>query len=234
MQRFPMALFAPSEWSWRIAGAAIEGGQPITGPPQTAEVSGGGYWIAEWTPALLSATRALRIWRALVADLTSGVVQIEVPVLDMPAGALVPFADGSTFGDGTELVSGSIEASLASAVYMPAYPAPPASPNVAQIAIASGQALGGGEYFAIVGPSGFAKLHMVTQVNAVDGDVSTVTVRPPFREDMPAGTTVDFDLPRCVMKADISQIEKAWPRMRGALIADAAITFLESGFVTPT
>jgi hypothetical protein len=238
---FPLVLFAPSEWTWRIVGAPLIGGQPISGPPQTAEVTGGGYWMAEWTPALLSPSRGLAAWRAIVAELSSGVSLLEVPVLDAlqpwPAGvaaSLVPFSDGSTFDDLSEFFSDAIDATLFADAYMPASPAPPAPPTQAQIEFTAGGALMGGEYFTVVGPSGFAKLHMVTRILSTAGNVATVCVRPPFREDMAAGTLVDFNRPRCVMKADLSSVEKAWPRMRSAMVSEAAITFMESGFVTPS
>ncbi len=219
--RLPLRLLAPSDLQWRIAGAALMGGQPISGAPQTADISTGGWWVCEWQVGVLATLAQHGAWRATLGQLQSGVQVVEVPVLD----ALQPYPPGYE--------GQPIEASLAAAAYMPAYPAPPAASNLAQIEIAVGAALQGGEYFTVVGPSGAPRLHMVTSIVAVAGAVSTVTVAPPFRENMDAGTPVDFNAPRCTMKADLTSLKDAWPRITPGFLARPKMTFLESGFVIP-
>ena len=217
--RLPASLFAPSEWSWRLAGTALVGGVPISGAPQTADVSAGGWWVCDWQVGILRTHAQHGAWRAMLGLMNSGVQLIELPVID----ALKPWPVGFQ-GD-------PIDAALAADVYMPAYPAPATSPRLAQIAVAVGAALQGGEYFTVVGPSGAPRLHMVTQVTGVAGGVSTVTITPPFREDMAAGTSVDFNDPRCTVKADLESLKDAWPRLSPPFLARPKISFLEAGFV---
>lgn len=219
--RFPLALFPPSQHQPRLAGTALSGGQPINGAPQTADVSTGGWWVYDYDVGLLRTLAQHGAWRAMVAELQSGVQLIEMPVLD----ALKPWPPGFP-GD-------PIDAALAADVYMPASPAPPTSPVVARIAITVGGALQGGEYFTVIGPSGAPRLHMVTAITDVTGGVSTVRVKPPFREDMPSGTVVDFNAPRFVAKMDIAGGKEAWPSLTPPFLAKPKISFVESGFVIP-
>jgi hypothetical protein len=239
MDRFPLRLFAPSEWSWRVAGSALVGGQPIAGAPQTADASTGGWWVATWTPAMLTAAN-VGAWRAVVARLNTGVRLIEVPVLD----SLQPFLDGvrpaqttftpgGDFSSGAGLITAPITAQLAAAAFMPAYPAPASPPTQAQIQMTTGAPLQGVEYFSVIGPSGASRMHMITGVWDVAADVYTVSITPPFREDMAAGTALDFNLPYCAMKLDVASAEKAWPVMTSAMVARPSIKFVESGFVAP-
>lgn len=243
--RWPAALLAPSEWQWRLAGAALSGGQPISGAPQTADISTGGWWVCEWQVGILRTAEQHSQHRALLGQLTSGVQLIEVPVIDI----LQPWPGGS--GDPANLTADpsgapidadpglgeitvdNIVAQLAAAAYMPAYPAPATPPNQAQIEISAGAALQGGEYFTVIGPSGAPRLHMVTSILSVAGNVSTVTVVPPFRENMAAATAVDFNEPRCTMKVDLASLKDAWPRLTAPFVARPKLIFLEGGFVIP-
>ena len=128
---FPVGLLAPSDFTWSIDGAAIEGGQPIAGPPQTGEISGGGYWMCEHQVGILRTHAQVGTYRAILSQIFHGAKTIVVPVIDalkpFPAGVggidTDPFGDGSTFDDGSEFSGDPIEASLAAAGYMPALPA---------------------------------------------------------------------------------------------------------------
>lgn len=219
--RLPLALFAPSEHGWRLAGTALSGGQPINGAPQTADMSTGGWWVCDYSVGILRTKAQLGAWRAMLALLNSGVRTIEVPVLD----GLKPYPPG--------FPGLPIEATLAADVFMPAYPAPASPPNQARVRLVAGGALQGGEYLTVIGPSGAAWLHMVAAITDVTAGVSTVTVVPPFREDMAAGTDVDFNNPRCTMKVDLQSLKDAWPTMTVPFLAKPKISFVESGFVVP-
>jgi hypothetical protein len=240
MIRFPLRLFPPSGHRWLPAGSALAGGTPISGPPQTADASAGGWWICEYQVAKLRTLQQIGTYRAILARLNSGVGLIELPVLDAlqpwPDGppGLEPFSDGSEFSDGGEFVSDPISAELAADGYMTSWPASPEPPTQAQISIATGAPLQGVEYFSIIGPSGNVRLHLINQVLSVEGGVSTVSFIPPFREDMAAGTLVDFNKPRCTMKVDIASVRDAWPTMEVPFTARPKIVFTESGFVVPT
>lgn len=219
--RFPLALFPPGEHQPWLDGTSLSGGQPINGAPQTADMSTGGWWRYDLDIGLLRTHAQHGAWRAMVGLLNSGVRLIEVPVLD----ALKPYPPG--------FPRSPIEAALAVDVTMPGWPAPPFPPTQGQIRIAVGAALQGGEYFTVIGPSGDSRMHMVVQITDVTDGVSTVTVVPPFREDMAAGTDVDFNDPRFLAKIDLPSRKDAWPRMTVPFLAKPKISFIESGFVVP-
>ncbi|MDR3512622.1 MAG: hypothetical protein P4L73_13385 [Caulobacteraceae bacterium] len=235
MDRFPIYLFPPSEHRWYVAGAPLIGGQPIAGPPQSADVAAGGWWVCEWSAAILRTRDQHAAWRAFLATLNSGVNAIEVPALDIlqpwPGGVVPlpePHSDGAPFADDSLYATEPIVASLAAAAYMPAWPAPATAPTQAQIAITSGNALRGGEYFSVTGPSGMVRMHMVCRVLSTSGDVSTVSLIPPFREDMTSGTAVDFNEPRCTMKGDVASIADAWPKIQPPFVGRPSIKFVEA------
>jgi hypothetical protein len=241
MIRFPLALFPPSEHLWYPAGAALSGGRPIAGVAQTGDASGGGAWVCEYQVAILRTKQQVGVYRSIIGRLNSGVTLLELPVLDAlqpwPGGihpALTPFADLTDFSDGSEFLTSPIVASLAADAYMTAWPAPPVAPTQAQILLTTCAPLQGVEYFSIIGPSGFVKLHLINEVVLVAGGVTTVNFTPPFREDMAAGTPIDFNYPRCTMKADVASVKAAWPTMRTPFTAQPKIIFAESGFVVPT
>jgi hypothetical protein len=62
----------------------------------------------------------------------------------------------------------------------------------------------------------------------VVGTVSTVSFIPPLRENIPAGTPVDFNSPRFLGKADVASIKDAWPLITPKFGATPSLRFLES------
>lgn len=241
---FPLCMFVPSEWRWFPAGSALSGGTPISGPGQSADAAAGGSHVCEWQIGQLRTIQQIKTYRAILSRLNSGVVLIEVPVLDAgqpwPNGvrpSRTQFSDGVDFSDGSEFVSNPIEASLAADAFMPAWPAPPVAPTQAQISITTqGVVLTGGEYFSIIGPSGSKRLHLVNEIvgDGPSGNVWTVNFTPPFRENMDAGTVVDFNAPACTMKVDVGTVRDAWPTMQVPFTARPKIVFVEAGFVIPS
>lgn len=243
--RFPLALFPPSEHQPYLMGASQSGGTPVAGPPQTADMSTGGYWCYEFVVGRLRSRDEFAAWRAFLARLNSGVALLEVPVLDIlqpwpgravggigtpsysphrvPHSDQTPFSDTSLYGRGTP-----ISATSAAAGYAPAWPAPPTPPTQLAINIAAGGGLRGGEYFTVIGPSGEPRMHMIGRIISTAGTVSTVSFVPPLREDIPAGTPIDFNTPRFLGKADIGSIKDAWPRMVPPFQSAPRIRFLES------
>jgi hypothetical protein len=243
--RFPLSLFAPSEHQPYLMGVAQSGGIPVTGPPQTADSSTGGWWVYELKVARLYTRDQFAAWRSFLGALQSGVRLVEVPVLDIlqpwpgrgsgaePGGELtvrpVPHSDTMPFGDTAPYeASDIITASLAADAYAPAWPAPAVPPTQAQLNITEGAPLRGGEFFSLIGASGQVYLHMVTRILSVVGTVATVSFVPPLRENFSAGAPVDFETPRFLAKADVASIKDAWPRMVPPFVAMPSIRFLEA------
>ena len=235
MDQFPIAALTPSSWRWDIAGAVLSGGQPVSGPPQTADAACGGWWIFEMDVTLFDVAQH-KVWRAIFGKLKTANSKIAVPVLDAgqpwPSGvsgdAGARFSDDTTFSDGSLFGSDSIDATLAANAYAPAYPSPAAPPTQAQITLTTGKPLEGGEYFSVTGTSGDPRLHLVTRVLAVAGDVYTVEVTPPFREDYASGTRCEFDSPLCAMKLDIGSIGNILPALSPGFVGKASVRFVET------
>lgn len=250
--RFPVRLFAPSEWKPPyIVGAALSGGQPVSGAAQTADASAGGLWYCDHQVGILRTLDQILAWRAIVARLTSGMVLFDVPFVEgcqpWPGGvrpARTPFSDMAPFSDGSEFVSAPIVAELGAAAYMMASPAPPAPPTQATLLLSACAALRGGEYFSIASPTlDTIYLHLITSIVSRTSDAeatagapvtAVVTISPPFREDIPAGTAVDFNEPRFTAKANIASIADAWPTMSPPFTARPKISFIESGAPIPS
>lgn len=236
--RFPIRIWPPGTHRWYPQAAAITGGQPISGAQQTADLSTGGSWVCEYS-ATLRTRQQWSAWRAFLVTLNAGVGLVEVPVLDMlqpwPGGVIPqpqPHSDLTPFDDLSLYDTQPISAVLAANAYMPAWPAPATPPTQAQIQILAGAALQGGEWFSVTGPNGEVRLHMIGRIMSVVGDVSTVSFIPPLREDLAAGTLVDFNEPRCTMKADIGSIADAWPEVTPPFYGRPTIRFLEASDVT--
>jgi hypothetical protein len=244
---FPLALFAPSEHQPYLMGAAQSGGQPLVGPPQTADMATGGWWAYEMQVARLRTRDQFAAWRSFLGGLHTGVGIVEVPILDIlqpwpgrgggtvpghdpwvpmpvPHSDLTPFDDTSPYDGGSP-----ISATLAAAAYAPAWPAPPVPPTQMQVTFAEGAPLRGGEFFSVIGPSGQVWLHMVTRILATSTDGLTVTVSfvPPLRENLAAATAIDFDKPRFLGKVDVASVKDAWPRISPPFQASPSIRFLE-------
>lgn len=234
--RFPNWLFGPSEHQPYLVGGALSGGQPISGPPQTADMATGGTWAYEWPVARLAGHDAVRAYRAVLATMATGVGVMDIPVVDVlqpwpGAGrpARVPHSDKTPFDDGGLYAAEPIIAQLAANAFMPAWPAPPVPPTQAKILTLSGAQLRGGEYFTLLGASGWAYMHMIGRILNVVGPVTTVSFVPPLREDFPAGSPVDFNDPRFTGKLDLSSIKDAWPRYSATFISTPTLRFLETG-----
>jgi hypothetical protein len=235
---WPLSALLPKSWSVALEGSPASGGTPISGPPQTADLSCGGWWsitMELW----LNSLAASHAYRGMLASARVSSSYFVVPVLDAlqpwPAGgpgSSVPigFGDAAAFSDGALFTGDRITAALAANAYAPAYPAPPAAPTVAQIQITAGGALNGGEYFTLIGPSGCPRLHMIGRVLNVSGNVYTVNFTPPLRENYASGTAVEFDRPACTMTFDKTALAQAWPRYTPGFVASPVVRLVEANF----
>lgn len=113
-----------------------------------------------------------------------------------PAGAApygsIPHSDGTFFSDGTGYYQPVIDVET--------YGYAELRDTTIYLQLNYCGDLMGGESFSINHPTMGWRLYEIGTVNYVDDTHVAVTFNPPLREDVPAGTQVEFDRPRCVMQ----------------------------------
>lgn len=205
---FPTRRFKPQSLRAYLEGASLDGGRSIAGESQFADVSGGGRWVIEFGETPLWRPELVKLWRALAAAADDGVTPILVPLADRLHQPVTPaYAGADTFGreiydDGS--VPWTPEEVLAPVIGYAAL-----GQTQIDFLFTAPKALAGGEHFAIEHPTWGWRLYRVIRVvsgGAGTGDLTTVDFRPPLREavdpgDSP-GTLLNFDSPRCLMRAD--------------------------------
>lgn len=191
---FPTSRFAFDEQEIDIERRTISGGVSLAGEEDVIETDGGGRVFAEFAGGPLLEREDNLAWRAIGTRFGSGTEPIIVPFCDrlhQPYGYehSVPHSDDTPFDDDSEYSGGGPVASVAADAALRA--------TTLSLTLDLPQDLIGGEWFSINHPTkGWRAYNIAT----VDG--STVTFRPPLREAVTAGDTVDFDNPRCLMRVD--------------------------------
>jgi hypothetical protein len=190
---WPYQLLSPRAEKWDLSGVGINGGVSVAGTTSSARTDGGGLWVGSQN-FLLSTRAQIKTLRAIAAALDGSVNPIvcfsyERPYAPEGADAYaVPFSDTSPFSDGTEW----------SGVPTTIYTSAPAAlrATTLEFALLDGE-LEGGERFTIRHPSMGARRYVISAVNLTEG---TITIRPPLREAVAAGTELDFINVGCVCK----------------------------------
>lgn len=192
LQTLHPCAFAFGDQDIRIVGNVVDGGTSLSGISDPNETTGGGYWRADFSNGSTRTREQGLAWRALTAALDGGATAVNVrlcerlfaPVLPMPRP--LPHDADAILADDSEPPRGA------------AYVTAAAAPLRATTLVISGdseRALLGGELFSIEHPTWG---HRAYRVIAVAGN--TLTIRPPLREAVGAGTALEFDYPRCRMR----------------------------------
>lgn len=207
----------------------MAGGQSIFGESQTRRTDGGGRWFCEVGPILLSRRAEIQTYEALLLDWNNGNDKVVVhrhagKLSAAPDGqSLVPFSDGTTFSDGSPLVSGQVNAELVEDAALRA--------TDLTVRVWGARPFAGAEPFTIVGPTYQDRLYGAARILSAtaDGEATVYGLRigPPLREAAPAGTLVDFDRPRCVMRPDMTQ-DSLWPGYGPAFLGQGQLQFSET------
>lgn len=198
---FPTRLFNPGTMNVRLMGANVSGGRSLSGIVQNGELSGGGYWVAEFGEISLWTREKVLAWRRLAAAADNGARTILVPLADRihqpfsnPA-----YAGADTFGDETWDANGTWAPEGISATL--AVGGAQARATEIDIGYSGGTPLVGGEHFSIQYED-IHRLYIVTRVVAQDGSDYTLEIRPPLRADSNGGEPLNFETPRCSMRLD--------------------------------
>lgn len=209
---FPRALLREQSHAWNIIGNTMGSGQSGDGFFPVARSDGGGLWSCVMSSASLSGIRnsgfrvkqnirvATNLWRAVRQICNGGANRMVVWRNDAlfrpwPVGASeygIPHSDGTFFSDGTGYYQPVIDVET--------YGDAELRDTTIYLHLNYCGDLLGGESFSINHPTMGWRLYEIGTVNYVDDIHVAVTFNPPLREDVPAGTQVEFDRPRCVMQ----------------------------------
>jgi len=226
VDRLPHAFAAPDVLRWGLVGSFISGGPTIYGETQERNASGGGAWQASFQSVPIYTSEAAKAWEALLLRFSLGDTKVVVPRcagrvkadFTRPFG-LVPYSDNSLHSDDTPFVSVLLTGALSAGIQLRA--------TTATIVLEPGYELVGGEPFTMTGPRYGERLYGVASIISQSGGVATVRFGPPAREAYSAGTVVDFNDPRCVMRAQMAD-GSAWPDYDVAWHATPSIVFRET------
>lgn len=191
---FPTALFGFKSQDVDIERQILSGSTSLSGETDVVATDGGGRVYAEFGEGDLIDRDKVLAWRALITMLEGGVTQMVVPFCDLrhqPYGGehTATYGDGTTHSDGTPFSGGGPFAETTGAAALRA--------TSLQFNGGFSRPLIGGEWFTITHPTKGERAYRVRTV--VGG---TLSFRPPLREAVGAGVSLDFANPRCVMVQD--------------------------------
>jgi len=194
---FPTWRFPFKSKEFDIAMATISGGTSLSGVEDVIATDGGGHWYADLGNADLYSRDRVMLWRAFKAALHGGVDAFIFPVCDIrhqPSRGrlLAPHSDGAGFSDETLYENGDCGAETTVDL--------PLRSTQATISMALGKPLIGGERFTINHPDHRARCYQIGQIFEQTETGARFQFHPPLREAVSAGTEVDFNDPRCVMR----------------------------------
>ncbi|ARR53491.1 hypothetical protein HY78_08680 [Rhizorhabdus wittichii DC-6] len=192
MRSFISCIFHFDDQDIRVEGQVVSSGPSLSGIEEPIATDGGGVVVADFMNGDLAEREEVLAWRAFAASLDGGAAQVLVHFGDryhQPVGdpASVPHSDGTPFSDDEEYSSGGADYVTVGSAALRA--------TRLTITGASVLPLIGGEWFSIAHPTWGWRAY-----NIVSIDSATIEFRPPLREAVSAGTRVEFDDPRCVMR----------------------------------
>lgn len=201
---FPSSLLRERSGGWSLKATTVSPGQSATGAFSVARIDGGGAWVTELGGVNLKTKTHVKLWRALENLADGGVEPVVVPMCDkrhFPAPIVdgepvysedpIPHDDDTFFDDGSGYAQSVVEASVTTSAALRA--------TSLSLTPTSMGDLEGGEYFSINHPVQGWRLYRIGTA-VLSGGVYAVTIRPPLREAVMAGTRLEFDRPRCTMR----------------------------------
>lgn len=205
---FPSNFFAPvTAKAPHLQGASVSSGSTVAGPIQMVSTGGGGLWAWEYGGINLNRRDKLLGWRAFVSLIDGGVLKMVVPLVDLRQapvplsggapyyGGDMPHSDGTVFSeDGLGYRDGIVAAtSTGGAASLRA--------TALTATFTAGGALLAGMHFSIDHSVQGRRLYrIVTTPVALGGGAYSFKIRPPLRQAIPNGITLDFDRPGCLMR----------------------------------
>lgn len=206
----PVAILFPNfrvrAVKFNLSAATISPGQTASGTFPLAMFAGGGLWTATLTDINIVTEDEVRVFRAVRMAAEGGATPLLVPrrgelkLAPWPnfgAGSVtsygdIPFSDGALFSDGSGFYQPVISVRTVTAAAL--------RDTTLTLQIVVGSPFRGGEVFSIVHAIEGERMYEITNVTLDVSGNSVVTIRPPLRDDVPAGASLNFDLPRCTMR----------------------------------
>lgn len=197
MRVFPTCLFHFDGQDVDIERRTLSGGVALSGDEDTIAVDGGGRVYAQFSDAYLDEPEVLLAWEAISTRFGEGnAIIVPLAVYEhqmmgaptMPPGGL-PWWDEDDFAGGDTGVEIGADAVL----------------RATQFTIAVSfltNPIRAAQWLSIDHPTWRHRAYKIAEVISDDGVTAVVSVRPPLREAVTAGTAVDFTDPKCVMKID--------------------------------
>lgn len=203
---FDTAYFAPAKIKdpW-LSGRVIESGQTVSNIMPVVKTDGGGLWRVGFSSISLRTRERVLAWRAWInnhdggaapiivrfpelrqAPTISGGSEVDLVALD---GSLITALDGSTISTGSTpgVVCHGGAALRATTI---------------RITVSAGSVLLPGQRFSALHAVMNKRCYEIGQVLDDDGaGTYQVTIRPPLREALSDGETLDFRDPGCLMRA---------------------------------
>lgn len=195
-----MSTFPVESLRWRLGGVMLSGPGGLSGPPQTAEISGGGWWIAELNNIELWTEAEWAEYQGQLLDLHGGVETIEVP---LPSN-LVGSAD--------------VVATVTTAAALRA--------TTVELTATAG-AIKRGSVFSIAHGTKGKRAYQVRTILSDVAGVYSVKILPPLREAVADDTAVNFATPANLMRLD-DPTGDAWPTIQPDLSARVSLRFVEA------
>jgi hypothetical protein len=201
----PPNLLRARSVEWNLKGTVTSGGQTGTGAQTLVRSDGGGLWFASDNDNLYYRKDHIATMRAVRALSNGGSTPIIVPRTDilqpwpivdgkpLKSYASISHSDGALFSDSSGYTQPVIIAQVAAAADLRAV--------TLAIILIYGSALRGGECFSINHPTKGWRLYEIFSVELDESGNSIVQFSPPLREAVEVGDPVEFDNPRCLMRA---------------------------------
>ena len=203
MYVWPFRLLTPTMQRPLLLGTGQQGPSTMAGlPGQVLNLSGGGFWQIEcaFSAKTPDQIRALRAWGAY---LDKGATEFILPLIDLKF-APRPITAGAPAKPGIAAAATdyfSEEAGYGSQLIVAsAYASATLRATSIQITISQGSSPQGGEHFSIEHETAGWRLYRISRVTARSGNRFTCEIRPPLREAVSESDTIEFDMPRCVMR----------------------------------
>lgn len=193
-------IYAPDGFEADIEGRTIAGGESLAGTQDLVRTDGGGRVFAELVDPYLDEPEPALAWRATAAYLDGGAQPFILVFCDarhQPTNGpvTVPHSDGAPFSDGSEYSQGDSDVTIAMDAALRA--------TILELDITTmPRGFLGGEWLSIDHPVHRWRAYRIAEVLEQTATSARVSVRPPLREAVTAGTRVELSAPRCVMRLD--------------------------------
>ncbi|QTH19795.1 hypothetical protein HRJ34_15630 [Rhizorhabdus wittichii] len=191
MREFDPSVFAFDDQDIRVEGQVVSSGPSLSGIEEPIATDGGGVVVAEFTNGDTSEREDTLAWRAFTAAMDGGAAQVLVhfgdPLHQPKGGSMGSASQVAGFVASRSYATPGVEATAVEDVALRA--------TAMMISIRSEMPLVGGEWFSIEHPTWGWRAYNIVEVSGTE-----ITFRPPLREAVTSGTTLEFDDPRCVMR----------------------------------